>query len=143
MSTTSSTLSIRISIVAVGIVLFLVCPIRSAWAQTVSGGIRGTVVDSTQAVIPGVAVIATHVDTGVVRTGETTGEGVYNLAALPGGLYRVEVVHPGMKTAVRENVRVTAASVTRGRSASPMTSRPTLTAIARKFSVRLPRRCRT
>ena len=69
MGTTSSTLSIRISIVAVGIVLSLVCPSTSAWAQTVSGGIRGTVVDSTQAVIPGVAVIATHVDTGVVRTG--------------------------------------------------------------------------
>ena len=83
-----------------------------AWAQTERGGIRGTVVDSTQAVIPGVAVIATHVDTGVVRTAETTGEGVYNLAALPGGTYRVEVVHPGMRTEVRENVRVTAASVT-------------------------------
>ena len=69
-------------------------------------------VDSTQAVIPGVAVIATHVDTGVVRTGETTGEGVYNLAALPGGMYRVEVVHPGMRTEIRENVRVTAASIT-------------------------------
>ncbi len=112
MGTTSSTLSIRTSIVALGIVLSLVCPSTSAWAQTVSGGIRGTVVDSTQAVIPGVAVIATHVDTGVVRTGETTGEGVYNLAALPGGTYRVEVVHPGMRTEIRENVRVTAASVT-------------------------------
>ena len=43
---------------------------------------------------------------------ETTGEGVYNLAALPGGMYRVEVVHPGMRTEIRENVRVTAASVT-------------------------------
>jgi hypothetical protein len=83
-----------------------------AWAQTERGGIRGTVVDTTQAVVPGVAVIATHVDTGVVRTAETTGEGVYNLAALPGGTYRVEVVHPGMKTEIRENVRVTAANVT-------------------------------
>ena len=103
MDATSASLSIRIHIVAIGIVLTLFCPIRSAWAQTVSGGIRGTVVDSTQAVIPGVAVIATHVDTGVVRTGETTGEGVYNLAALPGGMYRVEVVHPGMRTEIREN----------------------------------------
>ena len=64
------------------------------WAQTERGGIRGTVVDSTQAVIPGVAVIATHVDTGVVRTAETTGEGVYNLAALPGGTSRVESFTP-------------------------------------------------
>jgi len=83
-----------------------------AWAQTERGGIRGTVVDTTQAVIPGVAVIATNVDTGVVRTGDTTGEGIYNIAALPGGTYRVEVVHPGMRTEIRENVRVTAANVT-------------------------------
>jgi Carboxypeptidase regulatory-like domain/TonB dependent receptor len=84
----------------------------SAWAQTERGGIRGTVVDPTNAVIPGVTVTATHVETGIFRSTETTGEGIYNLAALPGGTYRVEVIHPGMKTEVRENVRVTAASVT-------------------------------
>ena len=86
--------------------------LTSVWAQTERGGIRGTVTDSTNAVIPGVTVTATHVDTGVFRATETTGEGVYNLAALPGGTYRVELIHPGMRTEVRENVRVTAASVT-------------------------------
>ena len=112
MGITNSTLWIRTSIVAVGIVLSLVCPSGSAWAQTVSGGIRGTVVDSTQAVIPGATVTATNVDTGVVRTTVTSAEGIYNLASLPGGTYRVEAVLSGMKTEVREGVRVAAASVT-------------------------------
>ena len=112
MDAMSGTLSIRINIVALGIVLSLVCPSGSAWAQTVSGGIRGTVVDSTQAVIPGATVTATNVDTGVVRTTVTSVEGIYNLASLPGGTYRVEAVLSGMKTEVREGVRVAAASVT-------------------------------
>jgi len=96
----------------VTLLIFLFLFATPAWAQTERGGIRGTVVDTTQAVIPGVAVIATNVDTGVVRTADTTGEGIYNIAALPGGTYRVEVVHPGMRTEIRENVRVTAANVT-------------------------------
>jgi hypothetical protein len=83
-----------------------------ALAQTERGGIRGTVVDSTDAIIPGVTITATNVDTGVFRTADTTGEGIFNIAALPGGNYRVEVLHPGMRTEIRENVRVTAASVT-------------------------------
>lgn len=94
------------------ILLLISLSATAAWAQTERGGIRGTVVDVTKAVIPGVTVTATHVETGVFRSTETTGEGLYNLAALPGGTYRVEVIHPGMRTEVRENVRVTAANVT-------------------------------
>src|SRR6476620_1455012 len=100
------------TVVTLLIILSAAMSATPALAQTERGGIRGTVTDSTQAVIPGVVVMATHVDTGVVRTADTTGEGVYNLAALPGGTYRVEVVHPGMRTEIRENVRVTAANVT-------------------------------
>jgi len=93
---------------ATALVILLV---TSAWAQTERGGIRGIVTDSTSAVIPGVTVTALNVETGIFRSTETTGEGVYNLTALPGGIYRVEVIHPGMRTEVRENVRVTAASI--------------------------------
>ena len=86
--------------------------LTSVSAQTERGGIRGTIIDATQAVVPGVTVTATNVETGVVRTTVTTAEGIYNLAALPGGTYRVEAVLTGMRTEVREGVRVTAASVT-------------------------------
>ncbi len=96
----------------IGVTLLIILSAIPAVAQTERGGIRGTVTDATQAVIPGVTVTATNVETGVFRSTETTGEGIYNLAALPGGTYRVEVIHPGMRTEVRENVRVTAASVT-------------------------------
>jgi Carboxypeptidase regulatory-like domain/TonB dependent receptor-like, beta-barrel len=96
----------------IGVTLLIILSAIPARAQTERGGIRGTVTDTTQAVIPGVTVTATNVETGIFRSTETTGEGIYNLAALPGGTYRVEVIHPGMKTEIRENVRVTAASVT-------------------------------
>lgn len=95
-----------------GIGLLISLSVTSAWAQTERGGIRGTVADATHAVIPAVVVTATNVETGVFRSTETTGEGIYNLAALPGGTYRVEVIHPGMRTEVREHVRVSAANVT-------------------------------
>ena len=96
----------------VTVLIALMLSASGARAQTVSGGIRGTVTDATQAVIPGATVTATNVDTGVVRTTVTSAEGVYTLASLPGGTYRVEAVLSGMKTEVREGVRVTAANVT-------------------------------
>jgi len=112
MDATRATLSIGIKLVILGIVVSLFSSSTSVLAQTVSGGIRGTVTDATQAVVPGATVTATNVETGVVRTAVTSAEGIYNLASLPGGTYRVETVLSGMKTEVREGVRVTAASVT-------------------------------
>src|SRR5262249_50707643 len=94
------------------LVVLLMSLSPAVWAQTERGGIRGTVMDTTQAVIPGAVVTATNIETGVFRSTETTSEGVYNLAALPPGTYRVEVIQPGMRTEVRENVRVRAANVT-------------------------------
>ena len=55
----------------------------SVWAQTERGGIRGTVSDSTNAVIPGVTVTAMNVETGIFRSTETTGEGVYTPGRSP------------------------------------------------------------
>jgi len=112
MAGTSGATSIRFTVGCLGTVLVVWLLAPAAWAQTERGGIRGTVVDTTHAVIPGASVTATHVDTGVSRSTETTGEGIYNLAALPGGTYRVEVMLSGMRTEIRENVRVSAASIT-------------------------------
>ena len=64
-------------------VLIMLLPAATVWAQTERGGIRGTVVDSSQAVIPAVTVTATHVETGVFRSTETTGEGLQHPAPAP------------------------------------------------------------
>ena len=67
------------------------------WAQA-TAQISGTVADSTRAVLPGVEVTATQVDTGLTRTAVTNETGLYSLTNLPVGPYRLEAVLPGFST---------------------------------------------
>ena len=62
---------------AIGIVLALG---TSAFAQSGLADIRGTVVDDSNAALPGVSVTATHIDTGTSRTADSAGAA---WAALP------------------------------------------------------------
>src|ERR1043166_3469806 len=74
------------------------------WGQSERGSIRGTIEDSSGAGIPGVAVTAVNVGTGV-RTATTTSEaGNYNIPQLPPGNYSVEVEQTGFKKLTQENV---------------------------------------
>jgi hypothetical protein len=67
----------------------------SAWAQTVTGSIRGMVADSSGAVIAGAKVIATNTNTGVATATTTDRSGTYDLQSLPIGSYTVTVTNPG------------------------------------------------
>ena len=60
-----------------------------ALAQTISGSITGTVVDSTGAVVPGVAVTLMNEATAVTRTSETNDSGVLVFDAVLVGKYTV------------------------------------------------------
>lgn len=80
--------------------------------QTERGSIRGTVEDSTGAVIPGATVTATNSATGVQATTASTESGNYSLPNLPAGYYTVAAEKTGFKRLVRENVKVDVASVT-------------------------------
>jgi len=61
----------------------------AAWAQTVTGSIRGTIVDQSGAVVPDAKVIAREVNTGVVTTTTTDRSGTYNFQSLRIGTYVV------------------------------------------------------
>jgi len=63
-----------------------------------TAGIRGTVSDPTGAVVPGVKVTATEVNTGFARTVTTNGTGVYTLTLIPVGTYSLTVEAKGFKT---------------------------------------------
>lgn len=52
-------------------------------------GIQGTVADSTSALIPGVRITVTNVDTGVSRETSSSEEGVYRIPSLSPGTYKV------------------------------------------------------
>src|SRR5579859_3424532 len=59
--------------------------------QTTFGTITGTVTDSSKAVIPGATVRAINEGTGIERKVETTETGVFVVANLNGGAYRLRI----------------------------------------------------
>jgi len=100
------------------VVRFLVCFALSMLAPTAataqlggSGSIQGTVLDPSNAAVPGATVTATNVATGIATVRQTTTAGVYALTPLPPGEYRVTVTLDGFQTFVREHVVVDALSV--------------------------------
>jgi Carboxypeptidase regulatory-like domain len=70
----------------------------SLFAQTDTGAIDGTVSDKTGAVIPGVAVSATNLDTGQKLSAITNGEGNFTILAVPRGNYNVAAAASGFKS---------------------------------------------
>jgi hypothetical protein len=56
----------------------------------VTGSILGSVRDPFSAVVPGVQVVATNLETGLSHQTITDAAGSYQLLALPAGRYRVE-----------------------------------------------------
>ncbi|HSL20760.1 MAG TPA: carboxypeptidase regulatory-like domain-containing protein, partial [Vicinamibacterales bacterium] len=75
-----------------------------ASAQRSTATIRGTVRDSTQAVLPGVTVTVTNRETGFTRTTVSNDSGVYLAAEMPIGQYDVTAELTGFKKATRTNV---------------------------------------
>ena len=77
-----------------------------AFAQAVTGTILGTVTDNTGAVMPGVTVTVTHVDTDNSRTYVTDSNGEYTAPSIPTGTYRVAAELQGFKSTTLEGIRV-------------------------------------
>src|SRR5437868_15346352 len=88
------------------VVLGYVAIARVAEAQLTTGTISGTVKDSSGAVIPGVAITATNVDTGLNRTGTSAADGSYKFPALPVGTYQIRAERPGFQAAVQEGLKL-------------------------------------
>ena len=71
------------------------CFVAAGSAQTVTGSIRGTIVDQSGAVVAGAKVTARDVATGVTKEATTDRAGTYNLQTLPIGTYMVSATKPG------------------------------------------------
>ncbi|MBI1898251.1 MAG: TonB-dependent receptor [Acidobacteria bacterium] len=80
--------------------------ISAALAQDPRGGIAGAVVDASNAVVPGVKIRATHMETGVSATGVSNQAGAYTLPYLMPGFYSLTAEQTGFKTFVRDRVEV-------------------------------------
>ncbi len=70
----------------------------SAFAQTTTGSIAGTITDISQAVVPKASVKATNVSTGVSVSTVSSGSGQYEFLSLPAGRYLITVSHEGFET---------------------------------------------
>ena len=89
--------------------LGLFCSVAAA--QTNRGGITGTVVDQSGAMVPGATVIITNIGTNQALRLTTFGNGSYSASDLEPVIYRVEVSLAGFKKAVVEQVKVDTATV--------------------------------
>ncbi|MGH9431159.1 MAG: carboxypeptidase regulatory-like domain-containing protein, partial [Terriglobia bacterium] len=65
--------------------------------NTNSGDIRGTVTDSSGAVIPEVTVALTNKDTGITEDFVTNNYGIYDTVSTPPGTYNITFTKPGFK----------------------------------------------
>src|SRR5690242_1619259 len=75
-----------------------------AAAQVGTGVVTGRVSDATTAVIPDARVTVTNEETGSLSTALTNHDGIYRVAALIPGTYRIDVTAPGFDPAIRKNL---------------------------------------
>jgi len=74
----------------------------NTYAQSVSA-IQGRVVDSAGAVVGGAKIIAQQRANGLERIAQTDGEGNYQIASVPIGIYRIQVQAKGFQTQLVED----------------------------------------
>src|ERR1051326_4932890 len=83
---------------------FLILLPAVAGAQQFKANVTGTVTDAQGAVIPGVTVSVTNLDTNVAVDSVTDSNGVFSVKDLVPGRYKVTATLSGFKTFVREGI---------------------------------------
>ena len=91
------------------VICALLLAVGTAWGQGAVGTLNGTVLDAAGAVVPGAAVMAVNIATGVESKTTSTSAGSYTLPYLQAGTYTIKVTAPGFRTASAENVILRAA----------------------------------
>jgi hypothetical protein len=87
--------------------------VPTAFAQSDRGTVTGTVSDPTNAVIPGVSIVATNTETSLRYETVSTETGNYTLTQLPAGIYQLTAELPGFKRYVRQGINVLVAQTLR------------------------------
>src|SRR5215472_13598208 len=85
---------------------FATCMVTGPLLAGPTATLTGRVTDTSSAVIAGVKVEATNVETNVMFPGETNAEGLYTIPNLPPGTYRIIVQKFAFQTIVKPNVEL-------------------------------------
>ena len=91
----------------IALVLIVASPeLLFAQSRVTSADLAGTVLDESRAVLPGVSLIVTHIDTGIDRLAVSGGDGRFLIPALPPGLYRLRAELQGFAPSVVERLEL-------------------------------------
>jgi Carboxypeptidase regulatory-like domain/TonB dependent receptor len=93
--------------VRIGSLVFLLAIVMvglHAWAQQITGSIRGTVQDPSSAFVQNASVSARQTETGLTRTAITDAGGAYVLVELPVGHYELQVEAKGFRKYVQQGI---------------------------------------
>src|SRR5438876_77818 len=85
---------------------FLAQSVGLGLAQTSTGGISGTVRDSSGAGVPQARLTLTNLDTNARREQESDEHGIFSFTSLPPARYRLEAERTGFKKFVEEPIEV-------------------------------------
>jgi hypothetical protein len=94
----------RYLVLLLGLALVLAAPV--AYAQQTTAALNGVVSDESEAVLPGVTVTATEVNTGAQYFAVTDAVGNYNLPSLAPGTYNLTAELPGFATVLVPNIEL-------------------------------------
>src|SRR5262245_64294018 len=101
----------QFSVIALLLALFAIAiPVH---AQTPSGEISGTVVDSSGLSVPGATITLTNPATNVTRVVQTNEVGLYVISAIPPGTYDLKAELTGFQTVERKGIVVQVGSANR------------------------------
>lgn len=105
---------IRLGLCALALFILTAClgPVTLNAQTSTQGGVTGTVVDPSGAVIPGAAITIQNKATNATARATTDASGFFNVPLLDPGSYRVSIAAPGFAHYTADNVLVVVGQAT-------------------------------
>src|SRR5687768_12584899 len=91
---------IRLALLAMGTLVV----VTAVEAQQGGSAIRGRITDQQNAILPGVAIVVTHAESGTIRETVTGEDGTFLVPGLVPGPYKIAAVLSGFSRLTQENL---------------------------------------
>jgi hypothetical protein len=96
----------RVGFAGLSLLVFLVFPTTSSFAQQGTADLRGRIVDQQGAVLPGVTIVARNQDSGLFRESVSGPDGTFLMSGMTPGVYAVSAEIAGFKKHEQRDVRL-------------------------------------